>query len=95
MSLLLPPLAMGRDSLYSLNLFFDEPLLATLDGSKVSIRQKYANTALTYKFNRTRHLAHSCAREYTMCSGDEGPADRTHATVVLRGLLSQSLVSFI
>ena len=35
-------------SLYSLNLFFDEPLLAALDGSKVSIRQKYANTALTY-----------------------------------------------
>ena len=35
-------------NLYSLNLFFDEPLLSTLDGSKVSIRQKYANTALTY-----------------------------------------------
>ncbi|HLL78874.1 MAG TPA: helix-turn-helix transcriptional regulator [Ktedonobacteraceae bacterium] len=35
-------------NLYSLNLFFDEPLLATLDGSKISIRQKYGNTALTY-----------------------------------------------
>jgi transcriptional regulator with XRE-family HTH domain len=35
-------------SLYSLNLFFDEPLLTALDGTKVSIRQKYANTALTY-----------------------------------------------
>jgi transcriptional regulator with XRE-family HTH domain len=33
---------------YSLEPFFDEPLLAALDGSKVSIRQKYANTALTY-----------------------------------------------
>ncbi len=35
-------------SLYSLNLFFDEPLLTALDGSQVSIRQKYGNTALTY-----------------------------------------------
>jgi transcriptional regulator with XRE-family HTH domain len=34
--------------LYSLNLFFDEPLLTALDGSPISIRQKYGNTALTY-----------------------------------------------
>lgn len=34
--------------LYSLNLYFDEPLLTSLDGSKISIRQKYGNTALTY-----------------------------------------------
>ena len=34
--------------LYSLNLFFDEPLLIALDGSPISIRQKYGNTALTY-----------------------------------------------
>ncbi len=33
---------------YSLTPFFDEPLLTALDGSKVSIRQKYGNTALTY-----------------------------------------------
>lgn len=33
---------------YSLTLFFDEPLLTALDGSKVSIRQKYGHTALTY-----------------------------------------------
>lgn len=33
---------------YSLTPFFDEPLLTTLGGSKVSIRQKYGNTALTY-----------------------------------------------
>jgi transcriptional regulator with XRE-family HTH domain len=33
---------------YSLTPFFDEPLLSTLDGSKISIRQKYGNTALTY-----------------------------------------------
>ena len=33
---------------FSLNPFFDEPLLTALDGSKVSIRQKYGNTALTY-----------------------------------------------
>ncbi len=31
-----------------MNPFFDEPLLTALDGSKVSIRQKYGNTALTY-----------------------------------------------
>ena len=33
---------------FSLNPFFDEPLLTSLDGSKISIRQKYGNTALTY-----------------------------------------------
>ncbi|QBD81815.1 helix-turn-helix domain-containing protein [Ktedonosporobacter rubrisoli] len=33
---------------YSLSPFFDEPLLTALDGSKISIRQKYGNTALTY-----------------------------------------------
>ncbi|HLJ35009.1 MAG TPA: helix-turn-helix domain-containing protein [Ktedonobacteraceae bacterium] len=33
---------------YSLTPFFDEPLLTALDGSKVSIRQKYGNTAFTY-----------------------------------------------
>jgi transcriptional regulator with XRE-family HTH domain len=33
---------------FSLNPFFDEPLLTALDGSQVSIRQKYGNTALTY-----------------------------------------------
>jgi hypothetical protein len=33
---------------FSLNPFFDEPLLKTLDGSPISIRQKYGNTALTY-----------------------------------------------
>ena len=33
---------------FSLNPFFDEPLLTALDGSNVSIRQKYGNTALTY-----------------------------------------------
>lgn len=33
---------------YSLTLFFDELLLTALDGSKVSIRQKYGHTALTY-----------------------------------------------
>ncbi len=33
---------------YSLTPFFDDPLLTALDGSKVSIRQKYGNTALTY-----------------------------------------------
>ncbi len=33
---------------FSLNPFFDEPLLTALDGSKISIRQKYGNTALTY-----------------------------------------------
>jgi hypothetical protein len=33
---------------FSLNPYFDEPLLTALDGSKISIRQKYGNTALTY-----------------------------------------------
>ncbi len=39
---------LGFHEYYSLTPFFDEPLLTTLDGSKVSIRQKYGNTALTY-----------------------------------------------
>ena len=38
----------GFHEYYSLNPFFDEPLLAALDGSKISIREKYGNTALTY-----------------------------------------------
>src|SRR5258708_31309002 len=33
---------------FNLNPFFDEPLLTALDGSKISIRQKYGNTSLTY-----------------------------------------------
>lgn len=33
---------------FSLTPFFDEPLLTALDGSKISMRQKYGNTALTY-----------------------------------------------
>jgi transcriptional regulator with XRE-family HTH domain len=33
---------------YSLTPFLDEPLLTALDGTKVSPRQKYGNTALTY-----------------------------------------------
>lgn len=39
---------LGFHEYYSLTPFLDEPLLTTLDGSKVSIRQKYGNTALTY-----------------------------------------------
>jgi transcriptional regulator with XRE-family HTH domain len=39
---------LGFYDYFSLNPFFDEPLLTALDGSKVSIRQKYGNTALTY-----------------------------------------------
>src|SRR5438445_5866661 len=39
---------LGFYDYYSLNPFFDEPLLTSLDGSKISIRQKYGNTALTY-----------------------------------------------
>jgi len=39
---------LGFHEYYSLTPFFDEPLLTALDGSKVSIRQKYGNTALTY-----------------------------------------------
>ncbi len=38
----------GFHEYYSLTPFFDEPLLTAFDGSKVSIRQKYGNTALTY-----------------------------------------------
>lgn len=38
----------GFHEYYSLTPFFDEPLLRALDGSPVSIRQKYGNTALTY-----------------------------------------------
>ncbi|GCE49252.1 transcriptional regulator with XRE-family HTH domain [Thermosporothrix hazakensis] len=38
----------GFHDYYALTPFFDEPLLTALDGSKVSIRQKYGNTALTY-----------------------------------------------
>src|SRR5205807_5763548 len=39
---------LGFYDYFSLNPFFDEALLTTLDGSKTSIRQKYGNTALTY-----------------------------------------------
>lgn len=39
---------LGFHEYYSLTPFFDEPLLTALDGSRVSIRQKYGNTALTY-----------------------------------------------
>jgi len=39
---------LGFHEYYSLTPFFDEPLLTTIDGSKVSIREKYGNTALTY-----------------------------------------------
>ena len=39
---------LGFHEYYSLTPFLDEPLLTTLDGSKISIRQKYGNTALTY-----------------------------------------------
>ncbi len=38
----------GFHEYYSLTPFFDEPLLTALDGSKISIREKYGNTALTY-----------------------------------------------
>lgn len=38
----------GFHEYYSLTPFFDEPLLTALDGSQVSTRQKYGNTALTY-----------------------------------------------
>lgn len=34
---------------FSLSPSFDEPLLTTLDGDPISIRQKYGNTALTYR----------------------------------------------
>ena len=39
---------LGFHEYYSLTPFFDEPLLTAIDGSKMSIRQKYGNTALTY-----------------------------------------------
>lgn len=39
---------LGFYDYFSINPFFDEPLLTALDGSQVSIRQKYGNTALTY-----------------------------------------------
>ncbi|MBV9021077.1 MAG: helix-turn-helix domain-containing protein [Ktedonobacteraceae bacterium] len=39
---------LGFHEYYSITPFFDEPLLTALDGSNVSIRQKYGNTALTY-----------------------------------------------
>ncbi len=38
----------GFHEFYSLTPFLDEPLLTALDGSKVSARQKYGNTILTY-----------------------------------------------
>jgi hypothetical protein len=37
---------------YSLTPFLDEPLLTASDGSKVSARQKYGQTALTYTLNQ-------------------------------------------
>lgn len=46
LKIVLSPL--GFYDYFSLNPYFDEPLLTTLDGSKTSIRQKYGNTALTY-----------------------------------------------
>jgi hypothetical protein len=39
----------GFHEYYSITPFFDEPLLTALDGTKVSLRQKYGNTALTYR----------------------------------------------
>src|SRR6266436_2848757 len=39
---------LGFFDYFSLNPYFDEPLLTTLDGEPISIRQKYGNTALTY-----------------------------------------------
>ncbi len=46
LKIVLAPL--GFYDYFSLNPFFDEPLLTALDGSDISIRQKYGNTALTY-----------------------------------------------
>jgi transcriptional regulator with XRE-family HTH domain len=46
LKIVLAPL--GFYDYFSLNPYFDEPLLAALDGSKISLRQKYGNTALTY-----------------------------------------------
>jgi len=39
---------LGFYDYFSLNPFFDEPLLTALDGSKTSVRQKYGNTVLIY-----------------------------------------------
>jgi hypothetical protein len=39
---------LGFYDYFSLNPYFDEPLLKTLDGSEITIRQKYGNTALSY-----------------------------------------------
>jgi hypothetical protein len=39
---------LGFFDYFSLTPYLDEPLLATLDGEPISIRQKYGNTALTY-----------------------------------------------
>jgi hypothetical protein len=38
----------GFHEYYSIIPFLDEPILTTLDGSPITIRQKYGNTALTY-----------------------------------------------
>lgn len=38
----------GFHEFYGLTPFLDEPLLTALDGSAISIRQKYGNTTLTY-----------------------------------------------
>jgi hypothetical protein len=46
LKIVLAPL--GFYDYFSLNPFFDEPLLTALDGSPISIRQKYGNTALIY-----------------------------------------------
>lgn len=46
LKIVLAPL--GFYDYFSLNPYFDEPLLTALDGSKISIRQKCGNTALTY-----------------------------------------------
>ncbi|HVB75779.1 MAG TPA: helix-turn-helix transcriptional regulator [Ktedonobacteraceae bacterium] len=46
LKIVLAPL--GFFDYFSLNPFFDEPILTTLDGSKISMREKYGNTALTY-----------------------------------------------
>ena len=46
LEIILAPLSLY--DFFSLIPFLDEPLLTALDGSRVSIRQKYGNTALTY-----------------------------------------------
>jgi transcriptional regulator with XRE-family HTH domain len=38
----------GFQEYYSITPFLDEPILTALDGSPITIRQKYGNTALTY-----------------------------------------------